>query len=181
MQRRLAEPSSSERRCEEERHAAEVRRLEEEERQAAEEARQRVLAEKAAQLEAERIEKEQQLELERQMGAARKERESLLKRLQEASQSRSTEIVRAAIAEGEASCYAQDQDTKQLLAQLHNVFNEELLRRRAAARKARQAAEKLASEFKSAKEAQELGGPTLAAQWRAAVKEVARPPQDDEA
>jgi len=167
-------------RCEEERQAAEVRRLEEEERKAAEEARQRALAEKAAQLEAERIEKEQQLELERQMEVARQERESFLKRLQEASQSRGTEVVRAAIAEGEASVYAQDEDVKQLLAQLQNVLNEELLRRRAAARKARQAAEKLASEFKDAKEAQECGGATLAAQWRAAVKEVAKPPQDDE-
>jgi len=167
-------------RCEEECRAAEARRLEDEERQAVEEARQCVLREQAAQLEAERIEKGRQLELERQMEAVRQERESLLKRLQEASQSRSTEIVRAAITEGEASGHAQDEDMKQLLAQLQNVLNEELLRRRAAARKARQAAEKLASEFKSAKQAQECGGATLAAQWRAAVKEVARPLQDEE-
>jgi len=156
-------------RCEEERHAAEVRRVEEEERKAAEEARQRVLAEKAAQLEAERIEKEQQLELGRQM-----------KQLQEASQSRSIAVIRAAIAEGEASGHAQDEDMKQLLAQLHNILDEELFRRRAAAKKARQAAEQLASEFKSAEEAQACGGSTLAAQWRAAVKEVARPLQDNE-
>jgi len=114
------------------------------------------------------------------MEAARQERESLLKRLQDASQSRSTEIVRAAITEGGVSGHAQDEDMKHLLAQLHNVLNEELLRRRAAARKAWQAAEKLASQFKNAQEAQECGGPTLAAQWRSAVKEVARPPQDDE-
>merc|ERR1712179_359374 len=106
--------------------------------------------------EAERIEKEQQLELGRQM-----------KQLQEASQSRSIAVIRAAIAEGEASGHAQDEDMKQLLAQLHNILDEELFRRRAAAKKARQAAEQLASEFKSAEEAQACGGSTLAAQWRA--------------
>ena len=60
--------------------------------------------------------------------------------------------------------------------------------RRAALLKARKAQEKLANDFKTAKEAQarpflvlksslkeDFGGPVLAAQWRAAVKEVQKP------
>jgi len=164
----------------EEKRQAEERRKEEEERKAAEEERQRVLAEKAAKLEEEKraaeearqrelAEKAAQEEAERKAEEARRAREELIARLRAAVQSRNTEALRSAIAEAEAAGLTHE------LEPLRKALQEELARRRAAAVKARKAAEKLASEFSSAKDAQDCGGPTLAAQWRAAVKEVAKP------
>jgi len=161
---------------EEERRQEEERRKEEEERKAAEEERQRVLAEKAAKLEEERRAHEElrqqeaaRVEAEQRAEEARKAREELISRLREAVSSRNTEALRSAIAEAETAGLTCE------LGPLKKALEEELVRRRAAVVKARKAAEKLASDFTSAKEAQDCGGPTLAAQWRAAVRELGRP------
>jgi len=165
---------------EEEKRLAQERRKEEEERKAAEEERQRVLAEKAAKLEEERRLEEEarqreaaqlaaQEEARRKVEEARKAREDLIGRLREAVHSRNTEQLRTAMAEAEAAGLHNE------LEPLRKALQQELAARRAAAVKARKAAEKLATDFKSAKDAQDCGGATLAAQWRAAVKEVAKP------
>lgn len=154
---------------EEEKRLAEERRREEEERKAAEEERQKVLAEKAAKLAAEAAEKAAEEEARRKVEEARKAREDLIGRLRDAVHSRNTEQLRTAMAEAEAAGLHNE------LEPLRQALQMELAARRAAAVKARKAAEKLAADFKSAKEAQDCGGATLAAQWRAAVKEVAKP------
>jgi len=165
---------------EEEKRIQEERRREEEERKAAEEERQRVLAQKAAKLEEERrleeearqreaAEKAAQEEAQRKAEEARKAREDLIARIREAVHSRNTEQLRSAIAEAQAAGLHNEVEP------LRQALQQELATRRAAAVKARAAAEKLAADFQSAKEAQDCGGATLAAQWRAAVKEVAKP------
>lgn len=158
---------------EEVRQAEKERIKEDEERRRAEEARQKAVAEKTAKLEEERRAEEQRQEEERQKQLAKEKREELLRRLKEVCTSHNVEALRAAIRDGEeVSLVAEVEPAKQAL-------EEELVRRRAVASKARKAAEKLAGEFKTAQEAQEFGGAILAAQWRAAVKEVSKPFQEE--
>merc|ERR1712113_352605 len=83
--------------------------------------------------------------------------------------SRDVDTLKAAIADGEKAGLIDE------LEPVRKALEEEVKRRRAAVVNARKAAEKLASEFKTAKEAQDFGGAILAAQWRAAVKEVSKP------
>ncbi|OLP76790.1 hypothetical protein AK812_SmicGene43228 [Symbiodinium microadriaticum] len=96
-------------------------------------------------------------------------RERILGSLAELAQSRDGYVLRTAIAEGESV------GLKEELAPLRSALAEVDELRKAALLKARKAQEKLAGDFKTAKEAQDFGGPILAAQWRAAVKEVAKP------
>jgi len=63
-------------------------------------------------------------------------------------------------------------------AELHMLkekLDAELRRRMEKAKVERAENEKLAAEFKNAKEAQDFGGGVLVAQWRAAVAEIAKP------
>lgn len=136
------------RRADAERRAEEARR---EEARAAEEARLRKVAEEDARNREKEI------------------RERILGSLAELAQSRDGYVLRTAIAEGESV------GLKEELAPLRSALAEVDELRKAALLKARKAQEKLAGDFKTAKEAQDFGGPILAAQWRAAVKEVAKP------
>ena len=55
-----------------------------------------------------------------------------------------------------------------------SYLEEELQSRQAGAADVRKKQEELAAQFKTSKEAQEFGGAVLAAQWRAAAREVAK-------
>merc|ERR1712217_803082 len=81
-----------------------------------------------------------------------------------------TLAIRAAIAEGEALGFSEEE-----LGPLRTALEEELSQMIARAMEFRKEQEKLAAEFRTAKEAQDLGGAILVAQWRAAVAEVAKP------
>lgn len=179
------------RRAEEEaRKAAEAEKklAEEKKKREEEEARQKQLREEEAAKEQVRREEERRVEEarreeERRVEEARRQeeeakkkeqkdketRERLLATLSEVAQSRDGYTLRTFIAEGESVGLDQElQPVREALQEVNEL-------RKAALWKARQAQEKLASEFKTAKEAQDFGGPVLAAQWRAAVKEVAKP------
>jgi len=164
------------------REAEEKKKREEEQKAEAE--RQRIMAEEQRrQEEAERKAEEARREAAKTAEAARQQklaeedaankeketRERILGSLAELAQSRDGYVLRTAIAEGESVGLNAELDP--LRAALAEV--EEL--RKAALLKARKAQEKLANDFKTVKEAQDFGGPILAAQWRAAVKEVAKP------
>mmetsp|Transcript_91507 Transcript_91507/g.144584 ORF Transcript_91507/g.144584 Transcript_91507/m.144584 type:complete len:577 (+) Transcript_91507:126-1856(+) len=58
---------------------------------------------------------------------------------------------------------------------VRKALEEELSNRKAVADKARKAKEELAAQFKDAQEAKDFGGAILAAQWRAAVREISKP------
>eukprot|EP00927_Polykrikos_kofoidii_P073042 TRINITY_DN69114_c0_g1_i1.p1 TRINITY_DN69114_c0_g1~~TRINITY_DN69114_c0_g1_i1.p1 ORF type:complete len:569 (-),score=129.11 TRINITY_DN69114_c0_g1_i1:428-2134(-) len=156
------------------REAEEAARREEEERAEAE--RQRVLAEKQR----EREEQERQAEEMRQKKIAEQEarrkaaddRLALLARLKEVVNSRDEGALKAAIADGEAAGLHSE------LEPVRQALEEEVRLRHEAALKFRQSQEKLAAEFKTAKEAQDFGGAVLAARWRAAVREVSKPMQE---
>merc|ERR1712032_639161 len=96
-------------------------------------------------------------------------REHFLLHLEILTQSHDTMAMRAAIDEGVALGFQHELDF------LRNALEEELTHMRARALEFRMEQEKLAAEFKTAKEAQDLGGAILVAQWRAAVSAVAKP------
>ncbi|CAK9058114.1 Reticulocyte-binding protein 2 homolog a [Durusdinium trenchii] len=152
-----------------ERVEEEKRRRQEEERRAAEAQRRR---EEEAKREEERRVEEARRRKQAEEEAARKAkeiRERLLATMQELAQSRDGWVLKNAIAEGESvGLDAELQPLREALKEVHEL-------RKAALLKARKAQEKLANDFKTAKEAQDFGGPVLAAQWRAAVKEVQKP------
>jgi len=156
----------------------EERRLQEVERRrlAEEEEKKRVAEEKAAKKEAERREAERKREEARQKAEAerlaKEARERFLINLPEVIKSRDVKALNGAIAEGESYGYLSQ------LEPVRKALEEELQHRKAVALKARKAAEELAGQFKDAKEAQDFGGAILAAQWRAAVREVAKPFQE---
>lgn len=84
--------------------------------------------------------------------------------------SRDVNALRSAIADGEAMGFSEDE-----LAPVRKALEDELARRKSERLKARKAKEELAAQFKTQKEAHELGGAILVAQWKAAVREVAKP------
>jgi len=77
--------------------------------------------------------------------------------------------LRGAITEGEAFGFEQE------LEPIRKAIEDELSRRMEHAKEERAAHEKLAGEFKSAKEVQDFAGNVLVAQWRAAVLEISKP------
>lgn len=110
-----------------------------------------------------------ELDEQREQKKAQERRERFFAELQKVLKSDSIPDMRGAIAEGEALGLDSE------LEPARKAIEEELQRRMAKALEERQAQEKLAGEFKSAKEAQDFGGVVLVAQWRAAVAEVAKP------
>lgn len=154
---------------EEQQRMEDERRREDGERKASEEERSRLLAEKAALLHAKVAGQVAHEDSQRKAEEARKAREDLIARIREAVHNKNAERLRSLMLEAEAAGLQQE------LEPLRRVLQQELAFRRTAALKARRAAEKLVADYASAKEAQDVGGPTLAAQWRAAVKEVAKP------
>jgi len=90
--------------------------------------------------------------------------------LLEVVKSRDIKALKAAVADGEAVGGLED-----LLVPVRKAVEEEFELRQAAALKVRKQKEELAAQFKDAKEASDFGGAILAAQWRAAVREVAKP------
>lgn len=182
-QKSLAEQEAIRKREEAEAEAERQRQLAEEEaarkeeeaaRQAAEKRRQ--AEEEAARKEAERKAEERRVEEARQKAEAAKlakeAREKFLASIPEVCKSKDVKAINVALADGKAFGFAKE------LEPLSKALEEELHLRKAVALKARQQAEELASQFKNAKEAQDFGGAILAAQWRAAVREVAKPFQE---
>merc|ERR1712032_1487923 len=100
---------------------------------------------------------------------AQNKRDHFLLHLDILIQSHDTMAMRAAISGGEALGFQQELDV------LRKAHEEELSHMRAKALEFRSEQEKLATEFKTSKEAQDLGGAILVAQWRAAVSAVATP------
>lgn len=167
QQRREAE---EQRRKEQERRIQEEKtRKEEEERRVVEEKKRReeeVKRDEERKIEEAKRKKQQEEEA---ANKAKEIRERLLATMHELAQSRDGWVLKNAIAEGES--VGLDLELQPLREALKEV--QEL--RKAALLKARKAQEKLANDFKTAKEAQDFGGAVLAAQWRAAVKEVQKP------
>lgn len=97
-------------------------------------------------------------------------KDELLAQLENLIDSRDVSTLRVAIADGEAAGFSDEQ-----LAPVRKALEDELARRKAEKIKARKAKEDLAAQFKNQKEAHELGGAILVAQWKAAVREVAKP------
>jgi len=163
------EAAEQERKEKERRVLEEKKRKEEEERRIVEEKKRR--EDEAKKEEERRLQELQRKKLQEEEAAkkAKETRERLLATMHELAQSRDGWVLKNAIAEGES--VGLDLELQPLREALKEV--QEL--RKAALLKARKAQEKLANDFKTAKEAQDFGGPVLAAQWRAAVKEVQKP------
>jgi hypothetical protein len=100
---------------------------------------------------------------------AQKRRERFLVDSEALCQSHDTMGMRAAIAEGEALGFQSEVEV------LREALEKVLTQLRARALEFRKEQEKLAPEFRTPKEAQDLGGEILAAQWRAAVAAVQKP------
>jgi len=100
---------------------------------------------------------------------AQKQRDNFLLHLDILTQSHDTMAMRAAIDEGVGLGFQHELDV------LRNALEEELNHMKARALEFRREQEKLATEFKTAKEVQDLGGAILVAQWRAAVSAVSEP------
>eukprot|EP00930_Biecheleria_cincta_P098529 TRINITY_DN90183_c0_g1_i1.p1 TRINITY_DN90183_c0_g1~~TRINITY_DN90183_c0_g1_i1.p1 ORF type:complete len:561 (-),score=156.75 TRINITY_DN90183_c0_g1_i1:128-1810(-) len=164
---------------------AEIRRRQEQERKLAEEEARRQ-DEEAKRIEAERLrdeakrkaEEAERKRLEEEEAARkRKERkEQILREIPEMAHNRDAYTLRTFIKEAEGFGFDKE------LEPVRAALREEEKRRAAAALKARKAQEDLAAQFKDAKEAADFGGSILAAQWRAAVREIQKPmPVDLEA
>jgi len=200
-QKKLAEEEAA--RLEEERKAEEEREKEREriaeiERQAeaarqAEERRRQVEAEKARQAEEERERLRKRLlellesddmaalrigiadgldaGLEAEVGLAQERfKKLLIISLGAVAKSRDVKAMRSAIADAEAVGVCEEH-----VEPVRKALEDELASRKAVQLKARKSKEELAAQFKDAKEAQDFGGAILAAQWRAAVREIAKP------
>lgn len=131
-----------------------------------EEARQKQIAAEAvvsklAETKAEELRQKQQSEA------------NLSTRMQEVVSSHDVAAMRSAIAEGEQAGHHQEVEL------VRHALDEELQARKKAHLKARKAYEDLAAQFKDAKEAHELGGSILVAQWKAAIREIAKPVLED--
>lgn len=100
-------------------------------------------------------------------------RGALIASLGEVVKSRDMKALRTAIADAESLGDLEDE-----LVPVRKALEDELALRKAATLKARKAKEELAAQFKDANEAQAFGGAILAAQWRAAVREVSKPSQE---
>lgn len=98
-------------------------------------------------------------------------KDRLIANLKEVSEGRDVKAMQMAIADGEGFGLEEHEG----LELCRKKMEEDLTARREAAMKARKAKEELAGQFKDAQEAQAFGGAVLAAQWRAAVREVAKP------
>jgi len=127
-----------------------------------------VLARCSKQLDEERAKQEEQRRLEDALREAERRRAAFLARLQSLPEG-SVLAIKAAIKEGE------ELGMEVELAVLREKLEKELSRRMEKAKEERAKCEKLAKEFKDAKEAQDFGGGVLVAQWRAAVAEIAKP------
>eukprot|EP00929_Paragymnodinium_shiwhaense_P030441 TRINITY_DN17251_c0_g1_i2.p1 TRINITY_DN17251_c0_g1~~TRINITY_DN17251_c0_g1_i2.p1 ORF type:complete len:619 (+),score=226.66 TRINITY_DN17251_c0_g1_i2:168-2024(+) len=153
------------------RKAEEARLKMEAEEKAREAERKRLAAEEAAR----KREAEQRRREEEKAAETRLKKETFLQRLKDAAEGHDLVAMNEILAEGEAAGSADE-----LLQPVREARVAEIALRRAKAWKAREAKEKLAKDFKTAKEAQEFGGSVLSAQWKAAVREVAKPFSFDE-
>ncbi|CAJ1381276.1 unnamed protein product [Effrenium voratum] len=168
-ERARKEAEEKQRREKEQRAEEERQRQMQQEQQKADEEKRR--QEEAKREEQRKVEEARQKKLAEEQAAnkAKEIRERLLATMHELAQSRDGYVLRSAIAEGESvGLNAELQPLREALKEVHEL-------RKAALLKARKAQEKLANDFKTAKEAQDFGGAVLAAQWRAAQKEVAKP------
>jgi len=95
-------------------------------------------------------------------------REKFLESLDGVAKSQDVGAMRSAIKEGGELGFDSE------LEPVRKALQEELQSRQAGAADVRKKQEELAAQFKTSKEAQEFGGAVLAAQWRAAAREVAK-------
>lgn len=96
-------------------------------------------------------------------------KEVLIASVEEICKCRDCNLMQLAIADYESFGMSSEAEM------VKKALEEELATRKAASEKARKAKEELAAQFKDAKEAHDFGGAILAAQWRAAVREISKP------
>lgn len=145
----------------------EARRMDEEAKRIEEEKRREEAKRKADEAERKRLEEEE-------AARRRKERKAeVLALIPEMAQNSDAYTLRTFIKEAESFGFDKE------LEPVRAALQEEEERRAAAQLKARKAQEELAAQFKNAKEASDFGGAILAAQWRAAVREIQKPMQAD--
>lgn len=126
------------------------------------------------------LEDERNAKIERQrVETLRRRREAFLAGLPNVQRD-NVAAMRAALVEGEDLLTCDSMHLEEEVDSLRKSLQEELDRRLTKAKAARAEHEKLASEYKSAKEAQDCGGSVLAAQWRTAMKELSKPLTIDE-